>query len=135
MRVLYNGATLHLVPSNRKPIFLCSGQLREIERYIGLHCLPSRVGNTTQRWLYCFLVHNRNNRGNRYLKIVLEQQRDVLVILAKYSAQDITQILLDACLCEQSTDDLRTALMLSSNTFMYDSVKQFADDIRECNTP
>jgi hypothetical protein len=137
MRVLYNGATLHLVPSNRKPTFLCSGQLREIERYIGLHCFPTRIGsNTTQRWLYCFLVHNRNNRGNRYLKIVLEQQRDVLVIIAKYLPQDIThitQILLDICVCKQSTDDLRTAFMSSSNTFMYDSVKRFADAI--CDTP
>jgi hypothetical protein len=137
MKVLYNGATLCLVPSDRKPIVLCSGELCEIERYIGLHCLPSRVGNAAaQRWLYCFLVHNRNNRGNRYLKIILEKRRDVLVILAKYSVQNLTQALLDTCFCEQSNtiDDIRAALMLASNTFTYDSIKRFVDDIQAYKT-
>ena len=136
-KVLYNGATLRLVPSTRKPIVLCLGKLCEIERYIGLHCLPSRLRNAVaQRWLYCFLVHGRDNTGNVYLKIILEKQRDVLVILAQYSTQNLTQAFLDACFCEHGSDlvDIRATLMLATNTFTYDSIKRFVDDIQDYKT-
>ena len=134
-KVLYNGATLHLVPQRRKPIVLCFGELCKIERYIGLHCLPIRLRNAeAQRWLYCFLIHNRNNTGNMYLKIILEKQRDVLVILAQYSSQNITQAFLDACLGSSDLVDLRATLMLTANTFTYDSIKRFVDDVQEYKT-
>jgi hypothetical protein len=136
-KVLYNGATLHLVPAGRKPVVLCFGELCKIERYIGLHCLPSRLRNAVaQRWLYCFLIHERNNTGNVYLKIILEKQQDVLVILAQYSVQNLTQAFLDACFCEHSSDfvNIRATLMLTANTFTYDSIKRFVDDIQEYKT-
>lgn len=87
MKVLYNGATLCLVPSSRKSIVLCQGILCKTERYIGLHCLPSRVRNAkgSQRWLYCFLIHDRNNTDNRYLKIILEKQHDTTEVFSAKS--------------------------------------------------
>jgi hypothetical protein len=133
MKVLYNGATLCLVPPSRKPIVLCQGILCKTERYIGLHCLPSRVRNAkgAQRWLYCFLVHERNNTDNRYLKIILEKQHDTLIILAKYSVQNLTKALLDVCFEQTNIADIRTALMLDTGTFAYDSITRFVDDIQE----
>jgi hypothetical protein len=134
-KVLYNGATLRLVPPCRKPIVLCSVKLCKIKRYIGLHCLPTKLRNAgAQRWLYCFLIHKRNNTDNLYLKIILEKQRDVLVILAEYSTQNITQPFLDACFCSSELIDIRATLMLTANTFTYDSIKRFVDDIQEHKT-
>ena len=136
MKVLYNGATLCLVPSSRKPIVLCRGILCKTERYIGLHCLPSRVRNAegAQRWLYCFLVHERNNTDNRYLKIILEKQHDILIILAKYSVQNLTKAFLDVCFEQTNIADIRAALMLETSIFAYDSITRFVDDIQEYKT-
>ena len=132
-KILYNGATLRLVSPGRNPIVLCSGKLCKIEKYIGLHCLPSKL-RKTQRWVYCFLLHQRDNTGNVYLKIILEKQRDVLVVLAEASTQDITQPLLDACFCSSELIDIRAMLMQTVNIFAYDSIKRFADDIQEHKT-
>jgi hypothetical protein len=132
-KILYNGATLRLVPQGRKPIVLCSGKLCKISNYIGLHCLPSKL-RKAQRWLYCFLVHQRDNTGNVYLKIILEKQRDVLVVIAEASTQDITQPLLDACFCSSELIDIRAMLMLTANIFAYDSINRFVDDIQEHKT-
>ena len=132
-KILYNGATLRLVLPYRKPVVLCSGELCKIEKYIGLHCLPSKL-RKTQRWVYCFLVHHHDNTGNVYLKIILEKQRNVLVILAEASTQDITQPLLDACFCSSELIDIRAMLMQTANMFAYDSIKRFSDDIQEHKT-
>jgi hypothetical protein len=135
-KVLYNGATLHLVSSTkpRKPTILCWGELREIQRYFGLHCLPIRLRNApVERWLYCFLVHERNNTVNTYVKIILEKQDDVLVVIVQYSTNIFMEIFLNACFCEQGSDliDIRAVLMFNANTFTYDSIKRFRDDLRE----
>lgn len=136
-RVLYNGATLHFVPSikARKPTILCWGKLCEIQRYFGLHCLPSRLRNAAvERWLYCFLVHEYDHTGNVYVyvKIILEKQNDVLVVIVQYSTQTFLKAFLDACFCDGSNlIDIRTALMFNTNTFTYDSIERFINDIWE----
>ena len=135
-RVLYNGATLYLVPSikPRKPTILCLGKLCEIQRYFGLHCLPFKLRNAAvERWLYCFLVHERDNTGNVYVKIILEKQNDVLVVIVQYSTQIFMKTFLDACFCEKGSNliDVRAALMFNTNTFTYDSIKRFMNDLQE----
>ena len=134
-KILYNGVTLRLLPPGRNPIVLCSGNLCKIEKYIGLHCSPSKLRNTgAQRWIYCFLLQQRDNTGNVYSKIILEKQRDVLVVFVQTSTQDITQPLLDACFCSSELIDIRAMLMLTANIFAYDSIKRFVDDIQEHKT-
>jgi hypothetical protein len=138
--VLYNGTTLRIVPSAkpRKPTTLCLGKLCEIQRYFGLHCLPSILRcSEKERWLYCFLIHARNNTGNTYVKIILEKQNDVLVVIVQYSQETFFETFLDVCFCEGcDLIDVRAALMFNTNTFVYDSIRRFINDLRryECTS-
>ena len=132
--ILYNGTTLRIVPSAkpRKPTILCLEKLCEIHRYFGLHCLPTTVGSTKGRWLYCFLVHLRNNTGNTYVKIILEKQNDVLVVVVQLSWEIFLETFLDVCFRKGSDlNDVRAALMFNKNTFTYDSIKRFINDLKK----
>jgi hypothetical protein len=131
-KVLYNGLTLCLIPTDRKPIVLCRGTLCETERFIGLHCRPNKIGTTKGRLAYCFLMETNNT--NSYPKIIVEKRDKGLIIWAKLETQNFTEVFLQAYFDYTNVADIRAALMLDSGTFVYDSIKQFANDIHEYKT-
>ena len=90
----------------------------------GLHCSPIVLASQRKRWLYCFLIHLRNNTDNTFVKIILEKQNDVLL-------EFFLETFLNACFRVGSVlDDVRAAVMFDTNRFTYDSIRRFMNDLR-----
>ena len=132
----FDATKLHIVLSNksRKPTILCWEKLCEIERYFGLHCDPILLASRKECWLYCFFVNLRNNTDNCFMKIVLEKQNDVLLVIVKPANEIFVEVFLNVCfLVDSVLDDVRAALMYHTNVFSYASIRRFINDIRAFN--
>jgi hypothetical protein len=68
------------------------------------------------------------------MKIILEKQNDILLIIVQPTNEIFVEIFLNACFRVDSVlDDVRAALMFHMNTFSYDSIRRFMNDLKAFN--
>ena len=135
-KCLFNGTTICLVPAaeHREPILLCDGQLCEIQRYIGVHCNPTRrLGVSADQLQYCIMVEG-TELTTIFEKINLEKENNTLLFRVAPS-RNITVLkkLVDVCFSRRTQHliDIRSGVMLETGIFMYDSMHRFIHGINQ----
>ena len=135
---LFNGSTLCLVPAAepREPVVLCDGQLCEIQRYIGVHCKPTRKeGVLSSLSQYCIMIEG-TQLATVFEKINLEEVESTLVVrVAPSNNISFLKQLVDICFTRRTQHliDIRSDVMLETGVFMYDSMRTFMQGINQFN--
>ena len=138
-KCLFNGTTLCLVPAAepREPVVLCDGQLCEIQRYVGVHCNPTRKGGVSADQLqYCIMIEG-TQLTTVFEKINLEKEKSntLLVRVAPSNNIPLLKQLVDVCFTRRTQHliDIRSGVMLETGIFMYDSMRTFIQGINQLN--
>ena len=136
LRSFFNGTTICLVPAveNREPILLCDGQLCEIQRYMGVHCTPTKTTRAAQMQ-YCIMVEG-TELTTVFEKINLEKENNTLLVRVAPSRNiPVLEKLVDVCFSRRTQHliDIRSRVMLETGIFIYDSMHRFMYGINQLN--
>ena len=131
----FNGTTICLVPAaeNREPVLLCDGQLCEIQRYMGVHCNPTRT--TSAQLQYCIMVEG-TALTTVFEKINLEKENNTLLFrVAPSMNTTVLEKIVDVCFSRRTQHliDIRGGVMLETGIFIYDSMDRFMHGINQLN--